>query len=262
MRSSSSATCAGEGPCCSSTEMARRGRPIQPRESGPRGRRMVASCAHRADRRTAGSEAAARTRARCARSTGTRLLASREAQRSRSSWASRSGGAVHPSIGTLRTYLESGSLPTRLPCVAAILPRRGQASAVRRAGTRRTADRRTTARSSRGRTSMILLVAKGSGGLAAPALASRYVAVHGFVLPAELPLVVSRELGAASSFCADPIACVLPVGPRERADRCAPVPLLCHVAHILSDGTGGREGVAAPLCTLFEHHAAPVHSGW
>lgn len=101
---------------------------------------------------------------------------------------------------------------------------------------------------------------RGSGGLAAPALASRHVAVYRFVLPAELPLVVSRELGAASSLGTDPVAFVLPVGPRERADRCSPVRLLCHVVHILSDGTGGREGVAAPLCTLFERRTTPVHS--
>ena len=101
---------------------------------------------------------------------------------------------------------------------------------------------------------------RGSGGLTAPALASRHVAVYRFVLPAELPLVVSRELGAASSLGTDPVAFVLPVGPRERADRCSPVRLLCHVVHILSDGTGGREGVAAPLCTLFERRITPVHS--
>jgi hypothetical protein len=101
---------------------------------------------------------------------------------------------------------------------------------------------------------------RGSGGLTAPALAPRHVAVYRFVLPAELPLVVSRELGAASSLGTDPVAFVLPVGPRERADRCSPVRLLCHVVHILSDGTGGREGVAAPLCTLFERRTTPVHS--
>jgi hypothetical protein len=70
---------------------------------------------------------------------------------------------------------------------------------------------------------------RGSGRLATPALSSWDVAVHGLVLPAVLPLVVSRELGAAPPLGADTVACVLPVRSRKRADRCAPVPLLCHV---------------------------------
>jgi len=80
------------------------------------------------------------------------------------------------------------------------------------------------------------------GGLPALALAARNVTVHGFVLPAELPLVVARELRLTPSLGADAVARVLPVRTRERPDRCSPVPLLCHVVHILSDGTGGRLG--------------------
>lgn len=80
------------------------------------------------------------------------------------------------------------------------------------------------------------------GGLPALSLAARHVAVHGLVLPAELPLVVTRELRLTPSLGADAVARVLPVRTRERPDRCSPVPLLCHVVHFLSDGTGGRLG--------------------
>ena len=52
-----------------------------------------------------GSEAAPRTRARSARSTGNPLLASREVVRSRSASASRSGGAVHSCIGNIPSTL-------------------------------------------------------------------------------------------------------------------------------------------------------------
>jgi hypothetical protein len=64
------------------------------------------------------------------------------------------------------------------------------------------------------------------GGLAAPALAARHIAVHRLVLPAILPFVVSRQLGATARLRADAIAFVLPIRPRERPDRGAPVPLL------------------------------------
>ena len=55
------------------------------RAPGPAGTRTGSPCARPAGRRTAGSGAVPRRRARCARSTGTRLRASREVRRSRSS---------------------------------------------------------------------------------------------------------------------------------------------------------------------------------
>lgn len=77
---------------------------------------MDASSPRRAGTHTRGIGAAARTRARFARSRGRRPRASREARRSRSSWVSRSGGAVHPSIGTVPGYLESGRCRAHTRC--------------------------------------------------------------------------------------------------------------------------------------------------
>lgn len=226
-----------------------------------RGTRKGASCARRGDRRTGDSGAAARIRARSARSTGRHPLSSRAARRSRSSSASRSGGAVQPSIGTREDYLESGmvrpliTLPHNT-CVS----QRSKVACCRPLGEPANGRLRTRTRPSSSEGLDVHGWAGGSGGFAAPALTSWHVAVHRLVLPAELPLVVSRELGVAPSLGADTIACILPVRSRKRADRSTPVPLLCHVVHILSDGTGGWEGVAAPLCTLFEQRTAPVHS--
>ena len=82
--------------------------------SGPRSRGNTNGChrcARPADRHTAGSGVAPRTRARCARRTGS--PPSRIAGGSAVSfvmWSSRSGGAVPPSSARLHAYLEPGSV--------------------------------------------------------------------------------------------------------------------------------------------------------
>ena len=195
---------------------------------------MDASSPRRAGTHTRGIGAAARTRARFARSRGRRPRASREARRSRSSWVSRSGGAVHPSIGTVPGYLESGRCRAHTRCATTHTRAMCGSCAVRCSGSPGRPTLRTERALPKGGLDGQDRWKSGSGCCAALALASWHVAVHRLVLPAELPLVVPRELGAASSLGADPIAGILSVRSRKRADRCASVPLLCHVVHILS----------------------------
>ena len=74
------------------------------------------------------------------------------------------------------------------------------------------------------------------------ALAAGDVRVDGLVLPAVLPFVVARELRLARRFGAGPTGRVLLVRLRKLSHGSAPVPLLCHVAHILSPDPFGLVG--------------------
>ena len=75
------------------------------------------------------------------------------------------------------------------------------------------------------------------------------------MLPAVVPLVVARELRLATRVGAHAASVVLPVRPRERPDRRAPEPLLCHVAHILSEDRRADAGdVRSPLHVLRTDH--------
>jgi hypothetical protein len=97
-----------------------------------------------------------------------------------------------------------------------------------------------------------------SGGRPTLALAARDVRVNRFVLPAVVPLVVDRELRLAARGGADPSRPEHLVRPRERPDRCAPEPLLCHVRSL----PFGKSRVAGPsaLNSSFERQSYPVHS--
>ena len=78
--------------------------------------------------------------------------------------------------------------------------------------------------------------------LARLALAAGDVRVDGLVLPAVLPFVVTRELRLARRVGARPTGRVLLVRLRKLSHGSAPVPLLCHVAHILSPDPFGLVG--------------------
>jgi len=67
-------------------------------------------------------------------------------------------------------------------------------------------------------------------------LAARDVRVHGFMLPAVVPLVVHGQLGSATGVGADAPRPVHLVRPWERPDGCSPEPLLCHVRSLPSAG--------------------------
>ncbi len=74
------------------------------------------------------------------------------------------------------------------------------------------------------------------------ALAAGDVRVDGLVLPAVLPFVVARELRLTRRIGAGSPGRVLLVRLRKLSHGSAPVPLLCHVAHILSPDPFGLVG--------------------
>src|SRR5512132_704250 len=100
----------------------------------------------------------------------------------------------------------------------------------------------------------------GSGGaLLRLPLPPRDVGVDGFMLPAVLPLVVSRQLRAAAWRRAHAALGVRPVRPGQRANRRPPEPVVLHAVTSFPGARSDGHGVGPPR-TVYEQLRTPVHS--
>jgi hypothetical protein len=233
------------------TELARR-RPPSPVQRVRTGTGRGASSIRRADTRRSDNGEALRRRAPSARSTGRRPCASQVVPSSRSPWsgAPRPGGAVPQAIGSLgraldtvrgfRDFRTSGWPWARAICeIGAVGHPPDAAKPSHQEGLRPW---------------------WGSGGaLLRLPLPPRDVGVDGFVLPAVLPLVVSRQLRAAARRLAHAALRVRPVRSGQRANRRPPEPVVLHAVTSFPGARSDGHGVEPPR-TVYEQLRTPVHS--
>lgn len=196
---------------------------------------------------------ALRRRAPSARSTGRRPCASQVVPSSRSPWcaAPRPGGAVPQAIGSLGRALDTASVfldfrTPGWPWARAICAVGGPSGTPQM-------QRSPPIRKGFG-------LGRGSGGaLLRLPLAPRDVGVDGFVLPAVLPLVVSRQLRAAARRRAHAALGVRPVRSWQRANRRPPEPVVLHAVTSFPGARSDGHGVGPPR-TVYEQLRTPVHS--
>ena len=195
-----------------------------------------------------------RRRAPSARSTGKRPYASQVVPSSRSPWcaAPHPGGAVPQAIGRLASALDP------VPGFRDLRDRSdglGLGPSAWSGGRPASPEMQRSPPSQEGLRPWPV----SGGALLRSALPPRDVGVNGFVLPAVLPLVVSRQLRTAARRRAHAALRVRPVRSRQRANRRPTEPVVLHAVTSFPGTRFWRARGRAPR-TVYEQLGTPVHS--